>query len=1669
MKRSLLLLFSLALWLSACSETVNTDPVAVLETDGQTRINTPLSFDGSGSFDAETAIRQYEFDFGDGSEPVRGVSRIEHSYAEAGSYIATLTVWDHDDGQASTSVQVLVIDNKAPVASLSGPVLATVGQRVSFDGSSSTDPDGEIVSWALDYGDGSTIGTNPVDSHIYEQPGVYTVSLTVTDNEGATDIVSRSIQIQSGADAATAPLARLSVPGEAHARETLTFDTGESVHPGATAEYKVYFGDGDSAAGRSVTHEYAQGGHYTALLMMVATYPDQSTAVSMDARQIRVHPLNEANTAPVAHISLPASARIDAEVVADASGSTAPGAQSVEYEWDFSDGIPVAGPLQIRTFNTPGNRIVQLTVTATYADGTEAMSQASKVLYIQDNTAPIARLSGPTEGLVSDLLTFDASESTDPDGSITQVELIFADDSGTVLDTEVFAGPDEAVHAYAFVAPGVHRVTARVTDNDGLLATKTILVTVKSHSQSVDKPVAVLNGPSELVVGEAGVFSATESYASDATGVTYHVAYGDGASVDTSVSQHAYIAEGLYTAELRVVAWYADASSNVSQTATAVRVKEGSATYDRPQAAFEMPASIRFDDSLVVDANASMAPGADSVAYAWDFGDGATAAGVVAMHEYAVVSGTFPVTLTVEATYSDATTAYSVTQKIVKLIPNQAPVAKLSAPHSGVENTSLAFDSSDSYDPDGTIVSRVLDFGDGNSSTSSATTHQYAAPGVYNVTLTVTDNDGAIADVVREVRILSEEEAADAPVARLTAPAEAYPKQNVTLDGSASTAETGSIESYYWDLGDGRAAFEGGASINVTYATRGTFDIALRVTNSSGLSHQVVEQITILNTPPTITSVDIGDGYTEDDDIAVKKISGWSDADGDAPQYRYQWYRNGSPLIGQTADTLPNAQVDQGASYYVQVTPYDGFDEGFSVDSNEVQIRLEEDVDTVTLSSDEAGYYATSTILATVAPLSYSAEYEYRWYVNGTLVPGAESATLSSAFAGDDNVRAQARLVEGVHTGNWVASSSVLIVNTPPMIHSVTYQVEPVQSDEDLVVEVDASDADGDPLTYSYVWYVNGTDVYTESDVASATSTLTNTNYDKGDDVYVNVVVNDGDDDSAPVDSAVTTIENSTPVITSVTLSPASVTTSTEITATVVASDADGDTLTYTYTWYVNTVEVFSEINVASDTSTLDSGEFERFDDVNVVVVANDGQDDSASESADTTVQNTPPSEAGITLFPSDYAYGDSLYAELTTAATDPDVDDGNDSLDYHVEWFLDDVLQKDARVSFDATITEVTSAELVAGTWKVVVTPEDDVMATGVTSWAQKSVGGAFTAAATMDDARQSHTATRLPNGSVLVVGGFDGADYLATAQVYYPEFNTYATTVPTLTTARSEHTATLLNDGRVLIAGGFDGTNALDSAQIYDPDTNTFEAEITMDSPRRYNHTATLLDNGTVLLAGGFDGTQFLFTAEIFDPGTSDFTAVTSFMQEGRFFHSAVKLADGRVLIAGGGVSDKSTADIFDPLAPAGDEFSVTGTLNLGRQFHTAVLLSDDTVLIVGGREGGDYRLATERFDPAADTGVGAFVLDADLTTVRTFHTTTVLDSGRVLVTGGRDDTEALDSAEVYYLDTESFVATGSMTAPRQQHTATLLDDGNVFVAGGRADGTTSDSTEVFDPQGL
>jgi hypothetical protein len=310
-------------------------------------------------------------------------------------------------------------------------------------------------------------------------------------------------------------------------------------------------------------------------------------------------------------------------------------------------------------------------------------------------------------------------------------------------------------------------------------------------------------------------------------------------------------------------------------------------------------------------------------------------------------------------------------------------------------------------------------------------------------------------------------------------------------------------------------------------------------------------------------------------------------------------------------------------------------------------------------------------------------------------------------------------------------------------------------------------------------------------------------------------------------------------------------------------------------------------------------------------------------------------------------------------------------------------------------------------------------------------------------------------------------------------------------MTAAQTGHTATLLPDGRVLIVGG---DLSMGTAELYDPSTGSFTATGGLLMART-GFNATLLANGKVLITGGVAGqTQYGYVIgdpEVYDPSTGVFTAVGAYsgslaslgINVFGFGSTSTRLPNGTVLFA-----SEPTAQVYGPVSGV---FRLSGAMSITNPFgtsfspdyivdRTANLLLSGKVLAAGGEQEDTGRFNdAQLYDPAT----GAFIPTGSMAKARSAQTATVLPDGSVLVAGGESQTcSSSDTSEgCFYSGTDSstelydpvkgvFTDAGNMTAPREFQTATLLNSGDVLLAGGAAsenagNGATA-SAELYHP---
>ena len=311
----------------------------------------------------------------------------------------------------------------------------------------------------------------------------------------------------------------------------------------------------------------------------------------------------------------------------------------------------------------------------------------------------------------------------------------------------------------------------------------------------------------------------------------------------------------------------------------------------------------------------------------------------------------------------------------------------------------------------------------------------------------------------------------------------------------------------------------------------------------------------------------------------------------------------------------------------------------------------------------------------------------------------------------------------------------------------------------------------------------------------------------------------------------------------------------------------------------------------------------------------------------------------------------------------------------------------------------------------------------------------------------RAAHTATALPDGSVLVAGGCinDGCA-LATAETFLV-WSDGKTVVrgPDLAGPRDGHTASSLPDGSVVFVAGYSGEGAppLASIELFDARMGTIRSLGDLNQ-RRGGHASALVGQDNVLVVGGWVARRtYTSSAELVQTSSGSVIEVAP-LPLALHAMDAITMSDGRVLVTGGQIEGGTGTDQAWIYEPSSDTWSETGGMHDRRFKHFSVLLGDGTVLVIGGTSDDREVLSTtEVYDPDS----GSFSRGPDLVEPRYKLPggAVVVGERSVIVGGGGRTVERIDLAEGTSTAVEDLGSQGSFA------TTTALGERHILVLGG------------------
>ena len=770
-----------------------------------------VQFDGKASTDRDGKIIKYHWDFNDGTTSREAAPM--HVYAHSGTYKVKLTVTDNSKTSTDKhSDYVTIIVNEHPIADAGPDRTVAPGETVSFNASSSIDPDGSIAKQIWNFGDGTSAKGNKVE-HVYSKSGIYNVHLTVHDNSGHSIAVGfdDAVVTVNRSPIAVASHDQTAAPGQ---WITLNGSNSQDIDGKISAYRWDVAGVGKISNKSKQRHKFAKPGIYNITLTVVDN-SGASNSTGQDMLTVFV------NNRPHAHAGDDISA---CELTATLNGSRSTDADGdqLAYSWDFGDGTnSVEGMMVNHTYGSPGVYPVILTVD----DGNGLVNSThSSSITVSINMAPNAIAGEDKTVCAGDVVLFDGGGSVDPEGGLLKYRWDFGD--GTTAEG---INPTKT-----FTDGGVYSVSLNVEDDSGLPCNSDVDRLVIRVAES---PVADAGEDQIVCAGTRVSFNGAGSKDFDGLVNSFHWDFSDGSTGGGATPSHVFTDPGVYLITLRITGDPVGDCDNTDTDDLTITVHEA------PIALFTSVKQAPVNTKVEFDASSSSSGKSKITSYKWDFGDSSYAEGAKTSHTYKH-AGKYFVSMTVE---TDAETSCNSTTVKNLIVINEPPVAEAGADQFLGVNEITVFDASKSVDPDGKITRYEWDFGDENSSNGIQVRHRYISSGKYKVKLRVVDdtqmpNNSALDSLNVVVNAT--------PVPVIDCRKIACAEEPVAFSGLKSSDADGKVVGYRWNFGDGSNAE--GAKVSHGYKQPGTYSVTLTVNDGKKVNNSMIDttiQI-IVNHPP---------------------------------------------------------------------------------------------------------------------------------------------------------------------------------------------------------------------------------------------------------------------------------------------------------------------------------------------------------------------------------------------------------------------------------------------------------------------------------------------------------------------------------------------------------------------------------------------------------------------------------------------------------------------------------------------------------------------------------------------------------------------------------------------------------------------------------------------------
>lgn len=744
-------------------------------------------------------------------------------------------------------------------------------------------------------------------------------------------------------------------------------------------------------------------------------------------------------------------------------------------------------------------------------DGNEGV--ASVVIDVGPaNSAPMCAITSPASGTVGEsgrLVTF-TGEVSDAELTADQLKVNWSSDKDGFLGSSVATTEGVVTLPLNSLSVNTHVVTMQVEDEAGATCATDVVYTVGNA------PTITLEAPLDgEVVADGGLvtFTAlvadTEDVASDLT-VTWESSidgvFHEGPPDSSGVAQ--FQDDAFSTGEHALTVTVTD-SSGLYATAISTFIVDGVPT--APGVSIS-PGNPYTDDDLVVSIDSpSVDPEGDSLtySYAWLLDGVASSASTSAtLADAATERGD---TWTVEVTASDGYTESAVGTASVTVLNTAPGITDVTiSPPSPTPTSTLTCGWSGYSDLDGdTDVSTIAWTVDGAAAGSGTTLAGPFTSGSV-VTCTVTPFDGTDAGTpVSDTVTVSN----TAPVVNSVTlvPDPAYTDDTLAASVSTSDADGDTLAvTYAWYVNGAVVPATGSTLDGASWFDRGD-DVYVVVTADDGTTTDSLDSnvVTIGNLEPSIRSVSVTPGSPTRTSTLTCAYTGYSDPDGDADASTFSWDVDGA-FAGSTS-TLAGPFTD-GAVATCTVTPDDGTDAGTPVSES---VTIGNTAPTISsLSLSPTTLYTNDTVSASLVssdPDGDSTSVTYTWLINGSAV-SATASSLGGAlwFDRDDTVQVMATVDDGADTTTQY-SAVITVSDTAPTEPVLEITPSDAVAGDDLTCSViaAASDDDGDPVTYTFTWEVDGVS-YTSASNAGTSSTVNGADVDWSENWSCEAATNDG-------------------------------------------------------------------------------------------------------------------------------------------------------------------------------------------------------------------------------------------------------------------------------------------------------------------------------------------------------------------------------------------------------------------------------------------------------------------------------------------------------------------------------------------------------------------------------